>query len=111
MHTTQLCGVLRLLAVQVSALPVVNEQGVLLDIYARADITQLCKGNAYSRLQWEDVTVSLKSAALHITLHASLIPASEPTHASPGPLMLNTQQSWAIDAAVCAEFCGCLSAV
>lgn len=43
---------------QVSALPVVNEQGVLLDIYARADITKLCKGNAYSRLQWEDVTVS-----------------------------------------------------
>jgi hypothetical protein len=42
---------------QVSALPVVDEQGALLDIYARADITKLCKGNAYSRLQWEDVTV------------------------------------------------------
>jgi len=41
----------------VSALPVVNDQGVLLDIYARSDITKLCKGNAYSRLQWEDVTV------------------------------------------------------
>jgi hypothetical protein len=48
-----LCCVL----LQVSALPVVNEQGALLDIYARADITKLCKGNAYSRLQWEDVTV------------------------------------------------------
>lgn len=43
---------------QVSALPVVNDQGQLLDIYARSDITKLCKGNAYSRLQWEDVTVS-----------------------------------------------------
>jgi hypothetical protein len=30
---------------------------VLLDIYARSDITKLCKGNAYNRLQWEDVTV------------------------------------------------------
>jgi hypothetical protein len=36
---------------------VVNEGGVLQDIYARADITKLCKGNAYNRLQWEDVTV------------------------------------------------------
>ena len=32
---------------------------MLLDIYARADITNLCKGNAYNRLQWEDVTVRL----------------------------------------------------
>lgn len=46
---------------QVSALPVVNEQQSLLDIYARADITRLCKGNAYNRLQWEDVTVSTSS--------------------------------------------------
>eukprot|EP00775_Hariotina_reticulata_P003066 gene3066-3346_t len=46
-----------LLDAGVSALPVVNEGGVLLDIYARADITNLCKGNAYNRLQWEDVTV------------------------------------------------------
>jgi hypothetical protein len=43
----------------VSALPVVNEAGQLLDIYARSDITSLVKGNAYSRLQWEDVTVSV----------------------------------------------------
>ncbi|KAF6259745.1 hypothetical protein COO60DRAFT_1511823 [Scenedesmus sp. NREL 46B-D3] len=46
-----------LLDAGVSALPVVNEAGVLQDIYARADITKLCKGNAYNRLQWEDVTV------------------------------------------------------
>jgi hypothetical protein len=49
---------------QVSALPVVNDQGVLLDIYARADITALCKGNAYSRLQWEDVTVRVDVGAV-----------------------------------------------
>jgi len=41
----------------VSSLPVVNEQGMLMDIYSRSDITMLAKGNAYSRLQWEDVTV------------------------------------------------------
>jgi CBS-domain-containing membrane protein len=49
-----------LLLPQVSALPVVNEGGVLQDIYARADITKLCKGNAYNRLQWEDVTVRIE---------------------------------------------------
>ena len=32
-------------------------QGSLLDVYARADITALCRSNAYNRLQWEDVTV------------------------------------------------------
>jgi CBS domain-containing protein len=46
-----------LLDAGVSALPVVDERGVLLDVYARADITHLCRGNAYNRLQWEDVTV------------------------------------------------------
>jgi hypothetical protein len=52
------CRCPSLLLHQVSALPVVNDQGQLLDIYARSDITKLCKGNAYSRLQWEDVTVN-----------------------------------------------------
>jgi CBS-domain-containing membrane protein len=41
----------------VSALPVLDEQGGLIDIYARADITALAAANAYNRLQWEDVTV------------------------------------------------------
>ena len=40
-----------------SALPVLDEQGGLVDIYARADITALAAANAYNRLQWEDVTV------------------------------------------------------
>ena len=46
-----------LLEAGVSALPVVDAAGRLLDVYARADITHLCRGGAYSRLQWEDVTV------------------------------------------------------
>lgn len=46
-----------LLETGVSALPVVDEHRCLLDIYARADITKLAKGNAYNRLQWEAVTV------------------------------------------------------
>ena len=45
-------------ALGVSALPVVDEKRSLVDVYARSHITDLCKGNAYNRLQWEDVTVS-----------------------------------------------------
>ena len=33
------------------------QAGALLDMYARSDITQLARGNAYNRLQWEEVTV------------------------------------------------------
>lgn len=46
-----------LLDTGISCLPVVDEHGALLDIYARADITALAKANAYSRLQFEEVTV------------------------------------------------------
>lgn len=59
---TQALGLL--LEAGVSALPVVDEQRRLLDVYARSDITSLAQGNAYSRLQWEDVTVS--APALHL---------------------------------------------
>jgi hypothetical protein len=40
-----------------SALPVLDDSGALLDIYARADITALAASNTYNRLQWEDLTV------------------------------------------------------
>ena len=50
-----------LLEAGVSCLPVVDEKRQLLDVYARSDITQLCKGNAYNRLQWEDVTVRTRA--------------------------------------------------
>eukprot|EP00198_Chlamydomonas_reinhardtii_P013855 XP_001703192.1 predicted protein [Chlamydomonas reinhardtii] len=46
-----------LLETGVSALPVVDERRCLVDCYARSQITDLCKGGAYNRLQWEDVTV------------------------------------------------------
>lgn len=46
-----------LLDSKVSVLPVVNESMVLQDIYARTDITHLAKQNAYSRLQYEEMTV------------------------------------------------------
>ncbi len=48
-----------LLEAGVSALPVVDEKRCLLDVYARSDITSLAKANAYSQLQWEDVTVGV----------------------------------------------------
>ena len=33
------------------------QSGILIDMYARSDITQLAKGNAYNSLQWEEATV------------------------------------------------------
>ena len=35
-------------------------------MYARSDITQLAKGNAYNRLQWEEVTVGQALALAQI---------------------------------------------
>lgn len=53
-----------------SCLPVVDEEGMLVDVYTRADIISLAKSNAYSRLQFEDVTVahalSLSANAGHV---------------------------------------------
>lgn len=40
-----------------SSLPVLDETGALVNVYARSDITTLCKGNSYNRLQYEDVVV------------------------------------------------------
>lgn len=51
-----------LLETGVSCLPVVDDKRCLIDLYARSDITALCRGNAYNRLQLEDVTVSLELA-------------------------------------------------
>mmetsp|Transcript_25163 Transcript_25163/g.44873 ORF Transcript_25163/g.44873 Transcript_25163/m.44873 type:complete len:551 (-) Transcript_25163:58-1710(-) len=72
----------------ISSLPVVNEQGVLMDIYSRSDITMLAKGNAYSRLQWEDVTVG---QALALANHvggqsAQQSPTAGPSGLPPGGL-------------------------
>lgn len=46
-----------LLDTGVSVLPVVDDNGALLDFYARGDISMLARGNSYSRLQWEELTV------------------------------------------------------
>ena len=48
-------------ALHVSALVCVPLTVLLMDLpplCPRSDITALCIGNAYNRLQWEDVTVS-----------------------------------------------------
>eukprot|EP00899_Mesostigma_viride_P006563 jgi/Mesvir1/15908/Mv08236-RA.1 len=47
-----------LLQANVSALPVVDDAGALVDVYARSDIVYLAKDKAYSRLPMEDITVS-----------------------------------------------------
>lgn len=57
LHTPLTTALSMLLETGVSALPVVDERRCLVDVYARSQITDLCKGNAYNRLQWEDVTV------------------------------------------------------
>lgn len=69
---------------QFSCLPVVDDEGIVVDIYARSDITTLAKSNAYSRLQFEDVTVGQALA-----LAAQLNPPS--LLSGPG----NKQQAWA----------------
>lgn len=71
MQTPLTTALSMLLETGVSALPVVDDKRVLLDIYARADITQLCRGNAYNRLQQEDVTVSRERVEL---LGSGLLP-------------------------------------
>jgi len=48
----------RLLQAGVSALPVVDDNGVLLDVYARSDVVALAKDQAYSRLPLNEISVS-----------------------------------------------------
>mmetsp|Transcript_10910 Transcript_10910/g.30679 ORF Transcript_10910/g.30679 Transcript_10910/m.30679 type:complete len:452 (+) Transcript_10910:513-1868(+) len=56
--TTKLTDALNLLLeANVSALPIVNDRGALVDIYARSDIIQLASTD-YSAISFEDATVS-----------------------------------------------------
>ena len=57
------------------------QNGVLTDQYARADITQLAKGNAYNRLQWEEMTVGQALALAQIS--SPSWPASQQEASSP----------------------------
>lgn len=66
----------------VSALPVEDSQGRLVDIYARADITLLAKGNAYTQLQHADVTVAQ-------VLALAQIPAPQPPTAGTTSRIVN----------------------
>lgn len=58
-----------------------DDQGGLIDIYARADITALAAANAYNRLQWEDVTVgqALRLCAVSILQFPSPAAVSKPS--------------------------------
>ena len=47
------------------------QEGQLLDMYARSDITMLARGNSYSRLQWEDMTVGQALDLPYAPDHAS----------------------------------------
>ncbi|KAJ7286733.1 hypothetical protein O6H91_09G104700 [Diphasiastrum complanatum] len=47
-----------LLQVGVSALPVVDGNGSLLDVYTRSDITALARDRAYTTIQFNDITVA-----------------------------------------------------
>jgi CBS-domain-containing membrane protein len=47
----------------VSALPVVDQDGVLLDVYARSDITLLTRGSAYLHLAVRPRSVYLPSCS------------------------------------------------
>ena len=67
-----------------SCVPVVDDEGMLVDIYARSDITTLAKSNAYSRLQFEDVTVGQALALAAQPNPPSLLSGSG-----------NKQQTWA----------------
>lgn len=78
----KLLGLLSMSQAGVSALPVLDEGGGLVDIYARADITALAAANAYNRLQWEDVTVgqALSLGAVRVYTENTLCPPSRPAH-------------------------------
>ena len=46
-----------LLQARVSAIPVVDDNGSLLDIYARSDVTALAKDRMYARVQLNELTI------------------------------------------------------
>ena len=54
-----------LLSEGISSVPVIDEKGTLQDIYARSDIIKLGKGEAYSQLSWNEITVHQALAIAH----------------------------------------------
>ncbi|KAK3266986.1 hypothetical protein CYMTET_24427 [Cymbomonas tetramitiformis] len=47
-----------LLQAEVSALPIVDDNNILLDIYARSDVVALARDQAYSQLNLDEITVT-----------------------------------------------------
>lgn len=68
-----------------SCLPVVDDHGVLVDIYAKADITALAKSNAYSRLQFEDVTVGQALALIAQPAPPAMLAGMQPSWGGASP--------------------------
>ena len=73
---------------------------MLLDVYARGDITLLAKGGAYNRLQWEDLTVgqalalagmSQSQANLQAVDPATLLAQGAPPQLPPPPRLCSPQ--------------------
>eukprot|EP00250_Pteridium_aquilinum_P004034 c14284_g1_i1 orf=410-1861(+) len=50
---------------RVSSLPIIDENGSLLDIYARSDITALARDNTYAHVQLEHLTVERALQLVH----------------------------------------------
>jgi len=46
-----------LLQARVSAIPIVDDNGSLLDIYARSDVTALAKDKMYVRVRLNELTI------------------------------------------------------
>lgn len=65
LHTPLTEALQLLLEARVSALPVLDDQGSLLDIYARSDIIALARGKTYSQLNWDEVTVAQALTLAH----------------------------------------------
>eukprot|EP00963_Diacronema_lutheri_P000428 scaffold25_cov342-Pavlova_lutheri.AAC.4 len=65
LHTPLTDALQLLLEARVSALPVLDDQGSLLDIYARSDIIALARGKTYSQLNWDEVTVAQALTLAH----------------------------------------------
>ena len=100
LHERTSCSLLQPVAVVAISMTVCGrpQREEVVDMYARADITQLAKANSYARLQWEDLTVehalSLASPtqspwahgpANHIMVSLSLAPSGDDGQHAPAP--------------------------
>ena len=97
---TEALGIL--LETGISCLPVVDDNGALIDIYARADINNLAKSNAYTRLQFEDVTVGQALALSAEPGPPPQLAVTQPPSPAQWPSPNSSQTSMHADAAAAA---------